>query len=294
MKKISVILFTIILIAGFLASAIVKAGTDNTKIKKTTMTSNAVNETNTIDEPRIIFHTTEGDIIVKLYNDTPEHRDNMIKLVNEGYYNGLLFHRVIKDFMVQTGDPESRDAEPGKRLGGGDPNYTIKAEIEYPVHYHKYGALAAARTGDQFNPERRSSGSQFYIVTGQKFTESQLERMNQNSVMQKRQMRFRELSQDMADSIINMQKCGDTIGLDRLKNELVSRVEQEIVAEPLPADIIETYTTLGGTPHLDGQYTVFGEVISGMETVEKIQNVETDSSDRPREDIKIISAEIMK
>ena len=124
------------------------------------------------------FATTMGPIRIKLYDDTPEHRDNFEKLVKEGYYDGMLFHRVIDEFMVQTGDPNSKNAGAGEALGAGDPSYTLPAEIKYPEHYHKYGALAAARTGDQFNPQRRSSGSQFYIVTGQKYSREQLEKMN--------------------------------------------------------------------------------------------------------------------
>ena len=120
--------------------------------------------------PVVDIQTSLGDIKVKLYDDTPIHRDNFLKLVNEGYYDGVLFHRVIKDFMVQTGDPDSKDAVPGQRLGAGSPDYTLEAEIDYPKHFHKYGALAAARTGDAVNPERRSSGSQFYIVTGEKYS----------------------------------------------------------------------------------------------------------------------------
>ena len=122
-----------------------------------------------VAENMVTLHTSMGDIKIRLYDDTPIHRDNFLKLVREGYYDGLIFHRVIKDFMIQAGDPNSRTADSTTMLGDGDPGYTLEAEIKYPAHYHKYGALAAARTGDQFNPERRSSGSQFYIVTGRKY-----------------------------------------------------------------------------------------------------------------------------
>lgn len=189
--------------------------------------------------PVVDIHTTLGDIKVKLYDDTPAHRDNFLKLVNDGFYDGVLFHRVIKDFMVQTGDPESKNAPADARLGSGNPGYTIEAEIKYPKHFHKYGALAAARTSDYVNPERRSSGSQFYIVTGNKYDASQ-------------------------------------------------------IPAGFPEEIAKAYTTVGGTPHLDGQYTVFGEVLEGMDTVEKIQNVATGRDDRPLEDVKIISATVEK
>jgi len=164
-------------------------------------------------ETVVLMKTTMGDMKIKLYNETPLHRDNFIKLTNEKFYDGLLFHRVIKDFMIQGGDPDSKNATPDKRLGSGDPGYTLPAEI-LPQFKHKKGALAAARTN---NPERRSSGSQFYIVH------------NNN-----------------------------------------------------------------GTPHLDGQYTVFGEVIEGFDVIDKIANVKTAPGDRPVEDVKIISVSIVK
>ncbi len=243
---------------------------------------------------QVRFETSEGPIVVELYDDTPLHRDNMIKLAGEGYYDGMLFHRVIKDFMVQTGDPDSKNAAPGARLGSSDPSYTLPAEIDYPKHYHKRGALAAARTGDAVNPERRSSGSQFYIVTGEKQSGDMLTNMARRSVMQKRHMRFRELSEEIRESIENMQKANDIDGLEKLKQSLIQQVEAEIPESPLPEEIIKDYETIGGTPHLDGQYTVFGEVIEGMDVVDKIQNVATDSSDRPIADVKIISAKVIK
>ncbi len=143
------------------------------------------------DDPVVELTTTLGVVKVRLYNDTPLHRDNFLKLVKDGVYDGVLFHRVIDGFMVQTGDPDSRNAEPGQRLGSGDLGYTVEAEIEYPRHYHKYGALAAARTGDAVNPERRSSGSQFYIVTGKEVSERQLDMMRMKQNEQKLQSYFR-------------------------------------------------------------------------------------------------------
>lgn len=243
------------------------------------------------------FKTTMGDIIVKLYNDTPLHRDNFVKLVKEGYYEGLLFHRVIDSFMIQTGDPDSKDAAPGKMLGSGGPSYTIEAEIDYPKHYNKYGALAAARTGDQVNPERRSSGSQFYIVTGRKMSEQQFDAMMMRQHQEKLQSTFQKLAAQHRDSISAMQKAGDEAGLENLRQALIKETEESVGEQVLPENIQqikEDYITKGGAPHLDGAYTVFGEVVEGMDIVEKIQKVETDSHDRPLEDVKILSAKVLE
>ena len=243
--------------------------------------------------PVVDIATSLGDIKVKLYDDTPIHRDNFLKLVNEGYYDGVLFHRVIKDFMVQTGDPDSKTADASARLGSGNPGYTLEAEIDYPRHFHKYGALAAARTGDQVNPERRSSGSQFYIVTGEKFSKGDVERMARQSSGPRLQAYFNSLVEQNRDKIRELQEAGDKEGLEDLRRKLIEETESNVKTE-VPEEIIEAYTTVGGTPHLDGQYTVFGEVIDGMDVVEKIQNAATGRDDRPVEDIRIISAKIEK
>ena len=243
--------------------------------------------------PVVDIKTTAGDIKVKLYDDTPAHRDNFLKLVKDGFYNGVLFHRVIKDFMVQTGDPDSKDAPAGKRLGSGNPGYTLEAEILYPKHFHKYGALAAARTGDAVNPERRSSGSQFYIVTGNKYEEKDMEMMARQSAGSKLQAYFNTLVEKNRDRISSLQQSGDREGLEALRQEMIKETETNVKTD-LPADVVKAYTSVGGTPHLDGQYTVFGEVLEGMDTVEKIENAATGSDDRPIEDIRIISMEIEK
>ena len=237
--------------------------------------------------------TTLGDIYVDLYNDTPLHKENFLKLVGDGVYDGVLFHRVIDNFMVQTGDPTSKEAAAGERLGAGDPGYTIEAEIDYPHHYHKYGALAAARTGDAVNPEKRSSGSQFYIVTGNKYSERQLEAMDQKRIDQEMQAYFQNLAMQYRDSIQNMQAAGDRDGLEALRTRLIEETEANVKPTPLAEQVKNDYVEIGGTPHLDGGYTVFGEVIKGMDVVEKIQKAETDSSDRPTEDIRILSAKVV-
>lgn len=249
---------------------------------------------NTYAEPVVDIKTTMGDIKVKLYDDTPIHRDNFLKLVKEGYYDGVLFHRVIKDFMVQTGDPESKTADSTAMLGSGDPSYTLEAEINYPKHFHKYGALAAARTGDQVNPERRSSGSQFYIVTGEKQTPERLEMMTARANQDRKQQYFNQLAQKHMDDIRAMQTAGDREGLEALRRQLVAETEAAVPDEPMPEEIREAYINQGGTPHLDGQYTVFGEVIEGMDVVEKIQNVETGRADRPKEDVRVLKMSVEK
>lgn len=249
-------------------------------------------------DKEVEIKTSLGDITVKLYGDTPQHQENFLKLAKEGFYNGTLFHRVINQFMVQAGDPDSKTAKSGQRLGSGDMGYTIPAEIVYPKHYHKRGALAAARTGDNVNPERRSSGSQFYIVTGKTATEAEVRQMaaqaGQNQ--QAMQAEFNRLVQEHMTEIKQMQANKDYAGLDRLQNELIAQVEQKFAntaAPEIPEQLIKDYTTIGGTPFLDQQYTVFGEVVKGMDVVEKIEKAQTDSNDRPKEDIKIISMKVL-
>ena len=187
---------------------------------------------------KVLISTDYGNMTVLLYDGTPKHRDNFIKLIKEGFYNGTLFHRVIKDFMIQGGDPDSKNAKAGQQLGVGGPGYTVEAEFR-PEYYHKKGALAAARQGDQMNPERRSSGSQFYVVQGKKITAPELNNM--------------------------VQSTGATYTSDQ----------------------INAYQTIGGTPFLDNQYTVFGEVIDGLNVIDKIAAIKTGAANRPEKDIKM-------
>ena len=242
------------------------------------------------------IETTLGDIKVKLYNETPKHRDNFIKLAKEGTYNGTLFHRVIKDFMVQAGDPESKNAPKGKMLGTGDVGYTIPAEIVYPKYFHKKGALSAARQGDNVNPNKESSGCQFYIVTGKVFNDSTLIGMEQQMNENKLTTIFNSLAQKHMKEIYKMRKANDEDGLYDLQEKLFAQAQEEAAKRPdfhFTKEQVETYTTVGGTPHLDGEYTVFGEVVEGMDIVDKIQNVKTDRSDRPEEDVKIVKVSLL-
>ena len=249
------------------------------------------------DETKVLIKTTVGDITIKLYNETPQHRDNFIKLVNEHYYDSILFHRVIKDFMVQAGDPESKNAEKGVQLGAGGPGYTIPAEFVYPKYFHKRGALSAARQADQVNPERKSSGSQFYIVTGKTYNKYELQDMEMQLRQKQGQGIFDRLVAQNMDSIMNMQMAGDNDGIMKLQEELNAKTN-EIFQEQGPfkftEEQVDTYMSEGGTPFLDNDYTVFGEVIDGMKAVDKIESAGTDMNDRPRKDIRIISMEIIK
>lgn len=244
---------------------------------------------------KVKVSTTMGDFTVVLFQDTPIHRDNFVKLVKQGFYNGTLFHRVINEFMVQAGDPDSKNAPKGKALGMGDPGYTLEAEFVYPKHFHKRGALAAARQGDATNPQRRSSGSQFYIVTGKAYNASQLTQMEKQLQMAQQQDIFNRLATERRDTIMSLRRNRDQAGLQALNDELIALTEAEAAKNPahLTDEQRKAYTTVGGTPHLDGQYTVFGEVIAGMDVIDKIQGVATDRNDRPAEDVRIIKMEIL-
>ena len=278
-------------LAGSVAFATASGNPGSQDAKKVEMTQE-INRSEVAAGPTLDIATTAGNIKIRLYDDTPLHRDNFMKLAKEGYYDGVLFHRVIKDFMVQTGDPESKEAPEGATLGSGGPGYTVPAEIEYPKHYHKYGALAAARTGDNMNPERKSSGSQFYIVTGKKYSPQQLSRMEQASIQKQLQSYFMNLQRQHADTIRQLRLAKDSVGLENLRQKLIEETEANVKPTTMTEEMVRDYSTIGGTPHLDGQYTVFGEVLEGMDTVEKIQNAATDGHDRPTEDIRILSVKV--
>lgn len=237
---------------------------------------------------KVRITTSEGNILVRLYDETPLHKANFLKLVKEQFYNGTLFHRVIKDFMIQGGDPESKAAPQGKRLGTGGPGYTVKAEIVYPQLFHKRGALSAARLGDEMNPERESSGSQFYIVWGKVYKPAELQQMERQMEMQQQQEIFNQLRKEHHQEIMDLRRNRDQAGLQTLQDRLVAETQAQSKALGTPRftpEQTEAYTTLGGTPFLDNQYTVFGEVEEGLDVVEKIQNAVTSSSDRPLTDV---------
>ncbi len=233
---------------------------------------------------KVKIETKLGDIVVRLYDETPIHRDNFIKLAREGYYDGTLFHRVIKNFMIQGGDPDSKGAPAGKMLGVGGPDYTLEAEIKDGL-FHKRGALAAARQGDEVNPERRSSGSQFYIVWGQVYNEGQLKQLSKQLKMQQIQQAFNALAASHRTEIMQMRRNRDQAGLQALQDKLIAEAEAQVKGDGLTSEQQKIYSTIGGTPHLDGQYTVFGEVEDGLDVVEMIQNSATARGDRPVDDI---------
>lgn len=235
---------------------------------------------------KVKIQTMLGDIVVRLFDETPLHRDNFVKLAKEGYYDGTLFHRVIKDFMVQGGDPDSKSAPAGKMLGMGGPGYTIDAEIKDNL-FHRRGALAAARLGDQVNPERKSSGSQFYIAWGQVYNEAQLRQFSKQLRMQRVQDAFNALAAEHRSEILQMRKERNRAGLQELQDRLASEAEKRVGHAGLSDEQIRVYSTIGGVPHLDGQYTVFGEVEEGLDVVEMIQGTATGRGDRPVDDIEM-------
>lgn len=243
------------------------------------------------ERPRVIIETDSGNITVELYNECPQHRDNFLKLAKDGFYDGTLFHRVIEDFMIQGGDPESK--KPGAaNLGSGGPGYTIPAEI-HPEFIHKKGALCAARQGDQVNPEKRSSGSQFYIVQGKTYEPGMMKQMEMRSnqaVMQQCQREFftADENKDYLERLRVCQQTQDQEGLRTLTEEvqpLIEALAEDRAFHYTPSQI-EAYGTLGGTPFLDQQYTVFGEVVEGLEVVDKIASVKK-NGERPVVDSKM-------
>ena len=203
------------------------------------------------ERAEVLLETTEGNIRIALYNETPLHRDNFLKLVKMHVYDSLLFHRVIKDFMIQGGDLNSKYAKPGQPLGTGELDYTIEPEFRLPQLFHRRGVVAAAREPDEVNPEMRSGACQFYIVWGRQLNDVAISRVQQR--------------------------------LDTLTKGQVQ----------LTPEMIEVYKTQGGTPHLDGQYTVFGEVLQGLDVVDKIQQSATDKRHRPYTDVRILRATVV-
>ncbi|MCC7301759.1 MAG: peptidylprolyl isomerase [Bacteroidia bacterium] len=247
-------------------------------------------------EALVLIKTTKGDIKIRLFKETPFHRDNFIKLVEKGHYDSLLFHRVIRNFVAQAGDPVSKNAKPGVLLGDGDVGYTVPAEI-LPQLYHKRGAVGAARESDFISPNRESSGCQFYIVIGKTWNDSLL------GVQSKRNDRFlatNNIIRDPANKLFverykkNMSIPDSMKALNAELEKLIAEELKQIPPHMYTTEQKKFYQTLGGTPHLDGSYTVFGEVVEGMEIVDLMAQAATDDNNRPLTDIRILKAEILK
>lgn len=244
-------------------------------------------------ETMVLIETEFGNMKVKLYNETPIHRDNFLKLVREGFYDDLLFHRVISDFMIQGGDPESKNANLNKPLGNGGPGYDLPAEI-VPSKFHKKGALAAARLGDQMNPERKSSGSQFYLVKGKVYSEPELKQFSdQQRFRAVRAEGMKQFQQHQA-IIQKWQNEGKSDSINLLVIKIQEHAEAAVAPElyKMSEERQSAYTTMGGTPHLDDAYTVFGEVVEGFEVIDSIAQVKTGAADRPVSNIKMKIIEI--
>lgn len=243
---------------------------------------------------KVLIHTEYGDIKLVLYDETPLHRDNFIKLVKEGTIDGTLFHRVMPEFMIQGGDIDSKKAKPGEMLGNGDVGYTIPAEF-HPNLFHKRGALAAARQGDEINPKKESSGCQFYIVQGRVFNDTTLNDALERIYMPIKQQCFMDYINDpknvkTRDAFVRCQQRqnGDSLQiLSRIVNPKIDSIFQTRPHRIVTEEQRQVYKTIGGTPHLDGGYTVFGEVISGLDVVEKISKEACDKMNRPLKDIKM-------
>lgn len=248
-------------------------------------------------EQKILIQTTAGDVTLKLYNETPLHRDNFIKLVKNKFYDGLIFHRVISEFMIQGGDPNSKNAATDAMLGEGDVEYKIPAEFKTPQIFHKKGVLAAAREGDNVNPEKASSGCQFYIVVGKIYTDKELDLMQLNRKQKNRSQYLQQMMDQKQNNAENLKNAQDSQKLKLLKDSIMNQLEMKMKVDTnyiFTKKQRETYKTIGGTPHLDGNYTVFGEVLKGMEIVEKISKVKTNPANRPTEDVKILNLKLIK
>ena len=248
------------------------------------------------NEVLIVINTSYGTMKARLYNETPKHRDNMVKLIEKGFYDSLLFHRVIKNFVIQGGDPQSKHAPSGAQLGEGDVGYTLPAEFLPQKYFHKKGALAMARENDEVNPKKESSGCQFYIVQG---------KVQDEDLLEKNEKRInRQITQLITDCLLALsENAALKVSLEKAKsgsknNDSLAVIQKKIdlLVEPvyknysryrIPDEQRTVYKKIGGTPHLDTHYTVFGEIYEGLEVLDKIANLETDANARPVSDVKM-------
>jgi len=314
-KFLSIPLFSLMISISLMSNSCSEAnanGQDNEASSELAISTDEIStETSLTATPKgvkVKMKTNFGEVMLLLYDDTPIHRDNFIKLVSSKFYDELLFHRIIKDFMIQGGDPDSKGASAAKQLGNGGPGYTLKAEIMPTKFIHKKGALSAARLGDQMNPAKESSGSQFYIVTG-KITpraslEQQLVQVNtqgenacidgylktpEGAPYMAKIQEYQKMYQQDNSKMTEAQN-----GINALLNEFKPKALKGFVPFKYSEEQIKIYETIGGTPFLDGGYTVFGEVLEGLDIVEKMGTVLTNPGDRPKEDVKILTMELVK
>lgn len=255
--------------------------------------------TNTMEEKEteVLIETSMGDLKVKLYNDTPKHRDNFIKVARSGAYDNMLFHRIVREFMIQTGDPALKPEGAAPTVDTTAYRYTVPAEIVYPRHFHKKGALAAARQPDSINPSKASSGTQFYIVTGRVFSPGALMEL-QTAIYESRvNDLYEELSRKHVKDMYLMRKKGEKEKLQALKDSLLLEAEAYMAQHP-PRSFSQVqkkaYATKGGAPHLDGEYTVFGEVTEGIAVAEAIEKIRTNGKERPLKEVFIKKITILE
>jgi cyclophilin family peptidyl-prolyl cis-trans isomerase len=284
------ILFSLIFIGLQAQTKNTPAKKPNTKTQTAPKPKHIVTKFNPTKSPeRLVEISTDyGVMVAKLYNETPLHRDNFVKLVKQGFYDSLLFHRIIKSFMIQGGDPTSKNADSTQMLGSGDVGYRIPAEFK-PSLFHKRGALSAARDN---NPQKASSGCQFYIVQGKTFTIEELEKIiNSRNLSRKQLMMYTLYQSDTVQAkLAALQAEGNKDAQQNYMLSLQNEVENEynkLEPSKIDYDQIDHYMKIGGTPHLDGDYTVFGEVISGLEVMDKIAAVQTRPGDRPMKDVRM-------
>ena len=248
-------------------------------------------------EVNVLLQTTYGDIHIRLYDDTPNHRDNFIQNVKDGMYDGVSFHRVIRNFMVQTGNPDTRpgvreQVEPEDTTQMGP---SIPSEIRYPTHYHVRGVVAAARESDDINPDKASSKYQFYIVTGKYLPDSKMDAIDRDKMAWKVEARYKEKMKENEAAINKFREARNLSALQNFLTKLQEQAEEETLEKDglfFPPEVLRAYRYNGGAPWLDGDYTVFGEVTDGMKVVAKIEKAKTDKNDKPLEDIRIIKAVI--